>query len=210
MKPAVLLLTACGAAFAAPAFSHRIHLEMGLACNGCHPAAAVSTRVDDDLLPSPEVCRECHDDAVAPRRPSAPPAPVSKFSHALHLKMATILAPLIAKTIDIGNYLDPAAAAGVRAQLPGSNACEACHRGLEQSDQVTTAALPRMADCLVCHTQIDLPWSCEDCHAKSPALAPASHQVQHFMDLHSSGKLKLDRTTCALCHGREFTCMGCH
>ena len=31
-----------------------------------------------------------------------------------------------------------------------------------------------------------------------------------FMDAHSSGKMKLDKTTCAVCHGRQFTCMGCH
>jgi hypothetical protein len=30
------------------------------------------------------------------------------------------------------------------------------------------------------------------------------------MSSHSSGTLKLDKTTCTACHGREFHCLGCH
>ncbi len=74
---------------------------------------------------------------------------------------------------------------------------------------MTRAALPQMADCLVCHTQIEAPFTCEDCHADVAQLKPASH-VPHFMDLHSKVNMHLDKSTCALCHGRTFTCMGCH
>lgn len=210
MKPAILLAMICGAAYAAAPFSHRMHLEMGLTCTGCHAAAAASTKADDNLLPSPQVCRGCHPAGVAPRRPAPLPTPVTKFNHALHLRMSSIIAPLIASAIDHGDYLQPAGAATVRAHLNTKNACEACHRGMEQSDEVTAAAMPNMADCLVCHAKIDLPWTCEDCHSKGSNLTPASHKMEHFFDLHSRGTLKLDKTTCAVCHGREFTCMGCH
>jgi predicted CXXCH cytochrome family protein len=210
VKPALLLALASGAAFAATPFSHRLHLEMGLDCTGCHAAAATSTRADDNLLPEAQVCRGCHAAGIVPQRPPALATPVTKFNHALHLKMGSITAPLIAKTIDLGNYLQPWLAADVRAHLNSKNPCEACHRGLEESDAVTPAALPNMADCLVCHGKIDLPWTCEDCHSKTSNLTPASHKTDHFFDLHSRGNLQLDKTTCAVCHGREFTCMGCH
>jgi predicted CXXCH cytochrome family protein len=180
---------------------------MGLKCTGCHAAAAASTNPTDDLLPAKQVCRQCHGDTVAPQRPAPLPIPLAHFSHSLHLRMGNV-APFLAKAIDKGNYLQ--LSADVRPFLNTTNACQACHRGLEQSDRVTAAAMPKMADCLVCHVTVELPWSCEQCHSKQDKLTPASHDVEHFFDLHSRGTLHLDKTTCAVCHGREFTCMGCH
>ncbi|SPE36020.1 exported hypothetical protein [Candidatus Sulfopaludibacter sp. SbA6] len=200
----LFLAMAWGAAWGAP-FSHRIHLAQGLECVECHTAAQSSTKVEDNLLPQKQVCLACHEDGEV-AIPSPPVTRLSKFSHALHLKMGSA-APFIASAIDHGSYLQPPG--DIRRHLNTRNPCQACHRGLEESDQVTRAALPQMADCLVCHTQIDPPFSCEDCHAKDAQLKPPSHS-EHFMDAHSSGKLQLDKTTCAVCHGRTFTCMGCH
>src|SRR4051794_35161567 len=121
---------------------------MGMSCGTCHPAAVTSTKAQDDLLPSKQICNQCHDTSAVPQRPPALPVPVVHFNHAVHLKMGN-LAPLLAKAIDKGNYLQPSG--DVRKHLSTTNACEACHRGLEQSDEVTAAALPKMADCLVCH-----------------------------------------------------------
>ncbi|HYW48266.1 MAG TPA: cytochrome c3 family protein [Bryobacteraceae bacterium] len=207
----MLVVWAWGAAWGAAPFSHRIHLQQGLDCTFCHALAPKSTAVEDNLLPQKQVCLNCHEDAVVPpRRPDTGPARLTRFSHALHLRMGDV-APFIAAAIDKHNYFERpgAGALWVRGHLGTKNPCEACHRGLEESDQVTSAALPEMPDCLVCHTQIDAPFSCEDCHAKNAALKPANH-TEHFVDAHSSGKLKLDKTTCAVCHGRTFTCMGCH
>jgi predicted CXXCH cytochrome family protein len=192
---------------AAP-FSHRIHLQQGLECTFCHSAAQKSTSVADNLLPRKEVCLNCHETAEIPARNSNNgPVPLTKFSHALHLRVGPDIARYIAGAIDHREYLQPAE--NIRARLDSRNTCEACHRGLHESDQVKAAALPQMADCLVCHTQIDPPFSCEDCHAKDAPLKPASH-VEHFVTLHSSGKLHFDKATCTVCHGRSFTCMGCH
>ena len=208
MRPLLLVLFAWGAAWGAEPFSHRVHLGMGLQCAECHQAAAASTKAQDDLLPARQVCRECHEEAGLAAPGPRVPTLVTRFSHALHLKMGDV-APFIAAAMDHGNYLQPPL--DIRRRLNTGNPCEACHRGLEESDRVTRAALPQMADCLVCHTVIEPPFSCEDCHAKDVPLQPASHtQIPHFMDAHSSGKLKLDKTTCAVCHGRSFTCRGCH
>jgi hypothetical protein len=203
LKRLVVLVFSWGVALGAAPFSHRIHLAQGLACLDCHTAAARSTKVDDNLLPAKSVCLGCHETAEIPTPPATR---LSKFSHALHLRMGNV-APYIAGAIDHQNYLQPPG--DIRRHLNAGNPCQACHRGLEESDQVTRAALPQMADCLVCHTQIEAPFSCEDCHANASQLKPASHTAR-FADTHSSGKLNLDKTTCTVCHGRTFKCAGCH
>ena len=177
-------------------FPHRVHLAAKLECGLCHGAALSSTRVDDNLLPKAEACLTCHKTAQI----GAPPAThLARFNHQLHLKLGN-LAPVIAAAIDRKAYLG-AVSAGLRAQLNTKNPCEACHGG--------PSLLPQMADCLVCHSQIDPPDSCEFCHAKGAKLKPASH-TPDFLDTHTTGKLGLDETTCAVCHGRHFHCMGCH
>ncbi len=185
-------------------FSHRLHLLLKLECSTCHGAAATSTRLEDNLLPAKEVCLRCHREAAI----GSPPATrLAQFNHQLHLKLGNI-APVLAAAIDAKTYLSPPAP-GLRQSLNTRNACEACHRGMEESDRVGPANMPQMADCLVCHNKIDNPFSCEFCHAKNANLKPANHSAD-FLDTHTAGKLKLDKTTCAVCHGRKFTCLGCH
>ena len=209
MKRFLLIGFVWGAGWAATPFPHRLHLGMGMTCVTCHAAAASSAKVQDNLLPAKEVCLGCHDDAEIP----APPATnLTHFSHALHLKMGNV-APFLAAAIAHKNYLQTPGdrTPWIRTRLGTRDPCQACHRGLEESDRVTRAALPQMADCLVCHTVIEAPFSCWDCHAQDADMRPASHtQIPYFMDAHSSGKVQLDKATCALCHGRNFRCMGCH
>jgi hypothetical protein len=195
------------AAGSAPAqtqsFSHQLHLKLRLECTTCHAAATSSTRLEDNLLPTREICVKCHRTASVP----APAATrLSRFNHALHLKLGNA-APVIAAAINRKTYLSPPG--DIRRHLNTSNPCVACHRGLDESVQVTRAALPRMADCLVCHNKVDPPFSCEFCHGKDASLKPVSH-TSDWMDRHSSGKAQLDKSTCAVCHGRRFTCLGCH
>jgi predicted CXXCH cytochrome family protein len=183
-------------------FSHRLHLKLKLECTGCHAAAAKSTRAEDNLLPQKTVCLGCHKEVTIP----PPPATPVRFNHAQHLRLGNI-APILARAIEAKTYLSPPGDTG--AHLHGTNPCAACHRGLEESDKVTSAALPRMADCLVCHAQVDPPDSCELCHAKGMKLKPANH-TPDFLDSHSRKSTVLDKPSCAVCHGRKFTCLGCH
>ena len=118
------------------------------------------------------------------------------------------IAPLLAAAIDKRKYLAPAAK--IRPLLNTKEPCAACHRGLQLTDYSSKVNLPHMADCLVCHSQIDAPFSCEKCHiAKAERLKPASH-TPDYIDLHSSKKTKLDKPSCVICHGASFRCMGCH
>ena len=203
MRNLFLALAITGAATAQP-FPHRVHLAAKLDCAVCHVAALSSTQVADNLLPKPEVCLKCHKTAQigVPR-----PTRLARFDHQLHLKLGNI-APVIGAALDKKTYLSTPPA-DLRAQLNTQIPCEACHRGLETSDQPARSDLPQMADCLVCHSQIDPPYSCEFCHAKGVSLKPISH-TPDFLDTHTSGKLGLDKTTCAVCHGRHFRCLGCH
>jgi hypothetical protein len=206
VKQLAVILLACGTAHA-DAFSHKLHLGLKLQCVTCHTAAAGSTKASDNLLPAKSVCLQCHRDEDDDIQIPAPPKTlVAFFSHAQHLKMGNV-APLLAAAIDKRNYLQPAG--DIRRYLNTSDACQACHRGLPESDRVTPAAMPQMADCLVCHTEIDNPFSCEKCHAKGAPLKPASH-LPGFLSDHTSGKLNLDKASCVVCHGRNFRCLGCH
>jgi len=142
---------------------------------------------------------------LAAQQPPGKPA-LKAFSHKTHLKLGNI-APVIANAIDRGAYLSPPG--DLRRFLNTSNPCEACHRGLAESNRISQTNLPQMADCLVCHNKIDPPDSCAFCHNPGPQLRPANH-TRDFLDTHTSKNSGLDKQTCAVCHGRKFTCLGCH
>ena len=127
---------------AAQPFSHRVHLAAKLDCAVCHAG--------DNLRPVESACLKCHKTAEI----GAPIVTrLARFDHQLHSKLGNV-APLIAAAIDKKTYLSTPGPE-LRAQLNTQNPCEACHRGLEVSDKPDRSALPQMADCLVCHNQID-------------------------------------------------------
>jgi len=160
------------------------------------------------VLQSGAKCLDCHA-AIQKSTTAARPGPMGvRFNHQFHLGMGNV-APLIAAAVDAKKYLGPVLALW-RAQLNTKDACQACHRGLDQADAATQANFPHMADCLVCHNKIDNPFSCEKCHTVSAVkLKPASH-TKDYVDTHSSGKLNLDKPSCVICHGVDFRCLGCH
>ena len=186
-----------------PPFSHQLHLKLKKQCADCHVSAATSTSVSDNLLPAAAACKPCHDSRTI-RGPRA--TPVIHFSHAQHVKLPNI-ATAIAAAIDQKTYLGPTG--DIRAHLNSSNACLGCHRGIDTSVKVSDVNMPQMADCLVCHNQIDPPFSCAQCHdAKWTGLTPANHHAADFHDQHSSKAIV--KQGCTQCHGQKFTCMGCH
>ena len=80
---------------------------------------------------------------------------------------------------------------------------------MDESERVSSVNMPQMADCLVCHNKVDPPFSCEFCHPASAKLKPANHTAD-FLDTHTKKNAGLDFPSCAVCHGRKFTCLGCH
>jgi hypothetical protein len=134
------------------------------------------------------------------------PPKLKPFSHKTHLKMGNI-SPVIAAAIDKGTYLSPPG--NLRSRLNTNNPCLACHHGIEDSDGKAQSTFVAMADCLVCHNKIDPPDSCLFCHVAGSQLRPANH-TKEFLESHGRANAKLDLKTCAVCHGKKFTCMGCH
>jgi hypothetical protein len=203
-KVAWLLPVVAWLAPAAP-FSHRVHLQQKLTCAVCHTTASKSVKAEDNLLPNRALCAGCHKDSKQVKTPRK--LTVTKFNHALHAKFDNI-GPTIAKAIESKEYLGNPASIHAP-DLQTNNACTSCHRGMERSDDVSPALFPHMADCLVCHNRIDVPFSCSKCHTDGPHLKPASH-TNDWIDRHNSSKVPKDKQSCAVCHGRRFTCQGCH
>lgn len=210
------LLLAAAAATAAEEtrFSHKLHMgEVGLPCAACHSSVTTSAAETDDNLPASATCLACHNGGEAPEIDASwldtheAADRNFRFSHEFHLGMGNI-APILAAAIESGDYLGHPPDYGDA--LETANACSACHRGLNQADLVDSKVhLPAMTDCLVCHNKIDNPFSCEECHAADFQLKPADH-TRSFVDQHSTGKMGFDKLTCQPCHGKKFTCMGCH
>ncbi|MBL8175858.1 MAG: hypothetical protein JNK48_14375 [Bryobacterales bacterium] len=183
-------------------FSHALHVALQPECTSCHAKAATSTRLEDNLLPAAEVCKPCHEQARTIRQPS--PVRLSKFDHAFHAKFGNV-APAIAAAIKGDTYLGDGASRAKH--LHTKNACAACHQGIEASTAANGKAHhPPMADCLVCHNKIDPPFSCETCHGTDKALKTAQHTAD-YLDAHTR---KSEKTGCASCHGKRFSCLGCH
>ena len=193
--------------------SHQLHLNTaGVTCIDCHTGAPSSTEAADSNLPAAGVCLNCHDGEMTKKVDTSflegkrAAERTYRFSHEFHSQMGN-MAPIIAAAIDDRKYLGKVG--DTRRHLNTENACAACHRGLGETDMATAANLPQMSDCLVCHNRIDNPFSCETCHLEGVNLKPANH-TEDFLDRHTTGKLGLDKTTCLPCHGKNFTCMGCH
>lgn len=186
-------------ALAAP-FSHQLHVKLGLDCARCHATAPTSKAAQDNNLPAEATCIPCHPGGRAINAPR--PTLVTRFSHEQHLKMGNP-APVVLAAIRAKTYFGPVTPQLEQRLATANGACIACHRGPGEE----LVALPHMADCLVCHTKIDPPFSCEQCHAPGGHLKPASH-TPRFHDTHST--TKVEKTGCAICHGRKFTCQGCH
>ena len=195
----VLLLALAGP------FSHELHLKLPgkFTCVSCHASVSSSTKLEDNNLPATNACLGCHKEVnIQPK----PPGLLAQFNHQKHLSLGNI-APIIRGAIDSKTYLSPSG--DIRRHLDSSNACAACHRGIEQSTALAKHDFPQMADCLVCHNKIDPPFSCTFCHEKGATLKPANH-TPDFIDAHHRKDMTLDKATCAVCHGRKFTCLGCH
>lgn len=149
-------------------FSHRTHLTMKLACVRCHP------HIPESMALAATQAQIISEDACGDCHGKAilnlAPAPVpilAHFSHKLHLSMKP------------------------------TSACGACHRGLLESDSITRDLLPRMTECLVCHTEVNPPESCLRCHAAGAQLKPASHTPE-FLAAHA-GQAGKD-PQCRTCH----------
>ena len=194
--------------------SHKLHLgKVGLTCTFCHSSAELSAAATDNNLPQAQLCLACHNGETAPKVDVAPlgaEAPAVRgfrFSHQQHLALGNP-APRIAKAIDSGKYLGHVG--DIRPLLDTDNSCVACHRGLPQDEQVDSKATSR--ECPTAWsatTRSTIPSVARRATRAISRSSPPTH-TRNFIDQHSTGKMGFDKLTCQPCHGRKFTCMGCH
>ena len=190
-------------ASAAP-FSHRLHLKLKPDCTNCHTTVTHSTRAEDNNLPSAAVCKPCHENAAIP----APPKTLlAHFSHEKHLQLGNV-APIIAKAIDSGQYLSPAG--DIRGHLNGTQRVPRVpprHRDIGCGEPRRTCR--KWPTAWFATTKSSCRSVARSCHGAGAKLRPADHPPE-FLESHSRPDAKFDKTTCAVCHGRRFRCLGCH
>ena len=198
----VCLLLACAACawLRGPrrfAFSHERHVTLEkLECANCHADALAS---DTPGMPGRDTCDVCHaeiDAAKPPERAAATLFQGEQFAAAHAAKLGSELV--------FSHKLHAA----------GKQACNACHRGIEHSQDVLELAPVRMDDCTRCHAQRAVPADsgCAQCHrAVTRTWAPPSHRANWIRahgpaaregSLESAGR-------CTLCH-TQASCDDCH
>jgi len=175
-------------------FNHAYHvLEEELECDTCHGGAETSSAGQDNLLPSMEVCGDCHDiedeDECAtchmdPDDPEEVPRIQDysqKFSHERHVT------------------------AGLE--------CQDCHEAVALKEEVGEYLLPGMLECQDCHDRKNASLECESCHMPEDELRPPSH-TPDFVHAHSdlarnNAHETFSSFTCQTCHDDNF-CQDCH
>lgn len=168
-------------------FSHQQHAsDAGMECAQCH-AAAKSASGTDDLLPGHSVCTECHDvnaadgcklchQNAAPKLSKRMTASSPIFSHQLHIEK-------------------------------GKLQCAVCHADLDGVLLPEQAGhLPKMSDCMTCHTREHVKNDCKVCHLPSDDLVPANHKLEwtsrHGIEANTD-------ESCNACHTTD-ACLKCH
>ncbi len=168
-------------------FSHKFHIgDLEVGCLTCHSDAGESSDSQDKIIPTMDVCGECHDVeddeecGTCHRHPDDPeeipnPERTIFFNHKLHLN--------------------------------NKIACDHCHRDIGESEEPGTSFMPTMKLCFGCHDGIKAKDQCELCHGDRITLNdihPADWRRTHAdLAVH-------DRDRCRECHSGENDCQACH
>ncbi len=172
-------------------FSHKLHIkDISVDCATCHPSAATSKFVVDNLASTHEQCMTCHEDQLAndcafchSNPENIVPRPTEDrtviFSHEKHLGMKDV-------------------------------ECATCHKGLDETMLSSAKNFPDMATCNTCHNDRNATNTCEACHTDFVTLLPTDHKRSDFLRTHrDEARLGSLQTSCQTCHTETF-CQQCH
>jgi hypothetical protein len=177
-------------------FSHRFHItEAGVTdCATCHPAAASSKSVSDNLAATHDACVTCHEQQVTD-------AEQLQCGYC-HKNTSDFQAAPSVKRDLIFSHEAHTAMAGVE--------CATCHAGVDMVENVTAANFPSMATCNTCHNDVKASNTCESCHTNFVTLLPVDHERSDFARNHRDmTRLGALQTDCQTCHKETF-CQQCH
>jgi hypothetical protein len=218
----VFVLVGTGGAGLRP---HPVHHEMELECAICHEGAAESESGKDHLLPTQEICIDCHTteeiEIYGWKVPKRGPSSIPYFSHKAHLaaegiECATchgaLLDPLLAGTGkgEVGHEICMTCHDGEQV----TDACESCHENLQvirpldhQPDYLHThqfTARASAGECEECHRESD---SCSECHQGENVLFLTHDRNYLFTHAQDAQKHEYD---CIDCHDIGTFCNDCH
>lgn len=214
-------------------FTHRKHIEIGVACELCHASAVTSERVEDrniadhstcglcHRLELPEAvaaamypkssCRDCHGDYGGSPDQVGPP-PTWAPSPEAPPPPPTTLPPARLRFSHKQHV-----ALGLE--------CLDCHAGVDTADLATREHLPPMGLCLTCHDGLEAPDDCTVCHLPGddgwlqvrtggPLLQPRGrfrpddHLSVDWAQGHEAAA-RADAASCESCH-QPSECLACH
>ncbi|OQX96060.1 hypothetical protein B6I21_02180 [candidate division KSB1 bacterium 4572_119] len=165
-------------------FSHKFHAEdVEAECADCHKATE-SKLAADNLLPSMETCYNCHDEddtecSVCHKDPD--------------------------NAIEYPRITDYIAKFSHEQHVSDKVMCSRCHENVQVSENIFDKHLPKMANCLECHTNTGEENFCYTCHSHGEELKPADHNLVWEKD-HG---LAAASAACDDCHTKDY-CLDCH
>ncbi len=186
------------------AFNHKRHLQEGLDCDACHTEYSKGI---DAGMPSFDDCKSCHSDEEENKKPK-------------EKQIVNFLIdgkPVWSKVTDIDEEIKFSHKTHFDAKI----SCEICHKGIKESNVVSSQLAMKMADCSKCHTEIAteknmlefVPDNCLTCHSKVTKEAIPNSHDKLFRKFHGqilkTGKGVRTQDQCSLCHEEE-TCAKCH
>ncbi|MFQ6604153.1 MAG: cytochrome c3 family protein [Fidelibacterota bacterium] len=198
-------------------FSHPLHVEdEELECTTCHSDVSQSTQLDYSILPTMDVCSDCHeveDDENCSICHMNTDDPLSyqefhhnsglPFSHKRHLSRFTDCGKCHGATlVDDGEE---------RYQAWDESQCRQCHSINKPENHMpgwkdihgSTVVSRDENNCSMCHTQS----YCDQCHALQqfePRVHPVDFMIRHGMES------RLGIKDCYTCHNIATSCYTCH
>ena len=175
-------------------FSHKMHKETGAECLTCHPDIPTSEASTGHMIPTKQVCANCHDEAFMndcgkchtdPQKPLR--VDIKKielsFSHKLHTEKSKA-------------------------------DCEACHQKKNISNTRDSYTLPGHPECQTCHQQMFGELQCSKCHLalkemKLKPITKLSHRGNYLKEHRESALKGVGAEVCGQCHDQAF-CSDCH
>ena len=131
------------------AFSHKLHLTLGLACAGCHAGAVTGDRA---TLPPTATCMTCH---TSVRSDSGEIQKLAGF----HAKKEEVPWRRVYRLPDYVGFSHTVHMASGK-----SITCESCHGEVRDLIVMQKLKDTSMAACMACHTEKAAPTRCDSCH----------------------------------------------
>lgn len=204
-------------------FSHQVHIEADVECEGCHDAATKSVKARDRLLPAHPECESCHEiDKAAAGKKVDPPAACETCHVGYEPKQK--------KEVAKATFPTPNLIFTHKTHIDRKIECTVCHNSsvsgtMNEVGLATRFQLPKMEACMGCHNGTTAPSKCSTCHItdgvgrltlqfNSGLLRPMQGDpfgLDHGprFEFNHGTRAKLDRATCMECHADRY-CQSCH